>query len=99
MILADTPVIDATAPGQKPAPPQPKTFPNERAELEAAFPKFLAAADAYPDTTAGIAARYHAAATLDLSDGRRRPGSAMRRSSIVMGQAWTARWPSWGRPS
>ena len=26
--------------------------------------KFLAAADAYPDTTAGIAARYHAAATL-----------------------------------
>ncbi len=52
------------APGQKLAPPQPKTFPNERAKLEAAFPKFLAAADAYPDTTAGIAARYHAAATL-----------------------------------
>ena len=64
MILADTPVVDATAPGQKTAPPQPKTFPNERAKLEAAFPKFLAAADAYPDTTAGIAARYHAAATL-----------------------------------
>ena len=34
-----------------------------------------------------------------LSDGRRRPGSAMRRSSIVTAEACTARWPSWGRPS
>jgi hypothetical protein len=66
MVVADAPVMDpATAPpGQKPAPPQSNTFPTERARLEAAFPKFLAAANAYPDTIAGIAARYHAAATL-----------------------------------
>ncbi len=65
MIVADAPVVEpAAAPGQKPTPPRANTFPNERAKLEAAFPKFLAAADAYPDTVAGIAARYHAAATL-----------------------------------
>ena len=66
MIVADTPVVDpaAATPGKTPPPPQTNTFPSERAKLEAAFPKFLAAADAYPDTVAGIAARYHAAATL-----------------------------------
>src|SRR5690606_11439837 len=36
----------------------------EQAKLEAALPKFLAAADAYPSTSAGIVARYHAATTL-----------------------------------
>jgi tetratricopeptide (TPR) repeat protein len=65
MVVADARVIEpAPAPGQKLPPPPPNTFPTERAKLEAAFPKFLAAANAYPDTTAGIAARYHAAATL-----------------------------------
>jgi TolA-binding protein len=66
MIVADAPVVDPAeaTPGKTPPPPQTNTFPNERAKLEAAFPKFLAAADAYPDTVAGIAARYHAAATL-----------------------------------
>jgi hypothetical protein len=66
MIVADARVAQPVtpAPGQKLPPPAPNTFPTERAKLEAAFPKFLAAADAYPDTIAGIAARYHAAATL-----------------------------------
>jgi hypothetical protein len=65
MVVADAQVVQPVepAPGQK-LPPPPNTFPTERAKLEAAFPKFLAAADAYPDTMAGIAARYHAAATL-----------------------------------
>ena len=66
MIVADAQVVQPVepAPGQKLPPSPANTFPTERAKLEAAFPKFLAAADAYPDTMAGIAARYHAAATL-----------------------------------
>ncbi|HEX6324362.1 MAG TPA: tetratricopeptide repeat protein [Vicinamibacterales bacterium] len=40
------------------------TFATEEARTEAALPKFLAAADAYPTTDAGIEARYQAAATL-----------------------------------
>lgn len=56
------------APGQ-PAnaantPPPPGSFPTEQAKLAAALPRFMAAADAYPSTRAGIAARYHAAACL-----------------------------------
>jgi TolA-binding protein len=51
-------------PGTTPPKPPPGTYPSERAKLEAALPKFLAAADAYPTAQAGIAARYHAAATL-----------------------------------
>ena len=53
---------DPTAPA--PAPPPPGTYPSEKAKLEAALPKFLAAADAYPSTDAGLTARYHVASTL-----------------------------------
>jgi FimV-like protein len=35
------------------------TFSTEEAKLNAALPKLKAAADAYPDSTAGITARYH----------------------------------------
>ena len=35
------------------------TFSTEEAKLNAALPKLKAAADAYPDAPAGIAARYH----------------------------------------
>ncbi|HET9370308.1 MAG TPA: tetratricopeptide repeat protein, partial [Vicinamibacterales bacterium] len=42
----------------------PGTYPTETAKLEAALPKFMAAADAYPSNPAGITARYHAAKTL-----------------------------------
>ncbi len=56
---AGQPANAATTP-----PPPPGTFPSEQAKLAAALPKFLAAADAYPSTKAGIAARYHAAACL-----------------------------------
>lgn len=58
------------APGQPataantPPPPPPGSFPTEEAKLAAALPKFTAAADAYPSSPAGIAARYHAAACL-----------------------------------
>ena len=37
---------------------------SEQVRLEAALPKFMAAAEAYPKTQPGLAARYHAAAAL-----------------------------------
>ena len=42
----------------------PGTYPTEKSKLEAALPKFQAAADAYPSNEAGLTARYHAAKTL-----------------------------------
>ena len=72
MVIEQAQVVPPTpppAPGQpanaaNPAPPPPGSFPSEQAKLAAALPKFMAAADAYPSTSAGIAARYHAAACL-----------------------------------
>lgn len=43
---------------------QPGTYPTQKAKLEAALPKFQAAADAYPGTDAGITARYQLAQAL-----------------------------------
>jgi tetratricopeptide (TPR) repeat protein len=43
---------------------QPGTYPTEQAKLEAALPKFQAAADAYPSTETGLMARFHAAKAL-----------------------------------
>jgi TolA-binding protein len=40
------------------------SFSTEAAKLNAALPKLQAAADAYPDSTAGITARYHLAGAL-----------------------------------
>jgi predicted negative regulator of RcsB-dependent stress response len=42
----------------------PGTYPTEKAKLEAALPKFQAAADAYPSTDTGLTARYHVAKTM-----------------------------------
>ncbi len=56
------PATDPTAPA--PAAPQPGSYPSEKAKLEAALPKFLAAADAYPSSDSGQTARYHAASAL-----------------------------------
>jgi TolA-binding protein len=39
------------------------TFSTEEAKLKAALPKLKAAADAYPDSDAGITARYHLASS------------------------------------
>lgn len=71
MIVAETPIQPPPAadPANPDAPPAAATqatgtFADERARLEAALPKFLGAADAYPSTEAGVTARYHAAATL-----------------------------------
>ena len=43
---------------------QPGSYTSESRRAEAALTKFLAAADAYPDSPAGLTARYHAATTL-----------------------------------
>jgi TolA-binding protein len=40
------------------------TFATEESKLNAALPKLKAAADAYPDSNAGITARYHLAGAL-----------------------------------
>lgn len=64
-------VIPATTtpgqPGEVPAAAQlgaTGSYATEAAKLNAALPKLKAAADAYPDTEAGITARYHYASSL-----------------------------------
>jgi TolA-binding protein len=52
------------APATAPAPPPPGSYPTEQAKLNAALPKFMEAAEAHPSSSAGIAARYEAAACL-----------------------------------
>lgn len=42
----------------------PGTYPTEKAKLEASLPKFQAAADAYPNSDAGVTARFHLAKNL-----------------------------------
>lgn len=72
MAVADAQVVPPAppaAPGTSanptaPAAPPAGSFPTEQAKLEAALARFMVAADAYPSTPAGIAARYEAAATL-----------------------------------
>jgi TolA-binding protein len=66
LAVYQAPVVPPAAPAPgSPAPiQQPGTFMTERAKLEAALPKFVEAADRYPSTNAGIAARYHAASIL-----------------------------------
>ena len=78
-LLADAMMV-SEAPVQAPIPPAeagaagaptqaPGTYPTEKAKLEAALPKFLAAADADAASTPGRLARFHAAAAL-MSLGR-----------------------------
>jgi tetratricopeptide (TPR) repeat protein len=73
MVVNEARVVPPTVPAEKPptesapqvAPtPQPNTYPTQKAKLEAALPKFMAAADSYPSSDAGRTARYQAAAAL-----------------------------------
>ncbi len=66
LAVYQAPVVPLSAPTPgSPAPvQQPGTFLTEKAKLEAALPKFIEAADRYPNTDAGIAARFHAAGIL-----------------------------------
>ena len=71
MVAFEAPVIPATTtasqPGEVPAAATlgaTGSSATEAAKLNAALPKLKAAADAYPDTPAGITARYHYASSL-----------------------------------
>lgn len=68
MIVYEAPVQAPAAPGQEGGtgvPAQaPGTYPTEKAKLEAALPKFVAAADAAPASTPGRLARLNAASVL-----------------------------------
>jgi FimV-like protein len=68
MVVLDAPVQAAMPPSEagSTAPPTqaPGTYPTEKAKLEAALPKFLAAADSSPDSGPGRMARLHAASIL-----------------------------------
>jgi TolA-binding protein len=75
MAVAEAPVVPpapVAAPGAPSTPATPSqptaqqagSFPTEGAKWEAALVKFLAVADAYPASQAGIAARYEAAGAL-----------------------------------
>lgn len=64
-VLPAAPPVEASGNASPAAPvQQPGTYPTERAKLEAALPKFIAAADAFPSSDSGKTARYNAAATL-----------------------------------
>jgi tetratricopeptide (TPR) repeat protein len=70
MVVLNTAVVPVTAssnPGDAPAAASigaKGTFSTETQRLNAAVPKLRAAADSYPDTQAGVQARYHLAASL-----------------------------------
>lgn len=70
MVVLNTavvPVTSSAAPGEAPAAASigaKGTYYTEAQKLSDALPKLQAAADAYPDTVAGITARYHLASTL-----------------------------------
>ncbi|MCY4076636.1 MAG: tetratricopeptide repeat protein [Acidobacteria bacterium] len=68
---APAPVEDEEGEGTPPAPPEPfvqppGSYPSVAIKLEEAVPRLLAAADAYPNLTQGIAARYQAASALSV---------------------------------
>ena len=86
MAIHEAPVgpIPEPAPGSPLPVQQPGTYPTERAKLEAALPKFVEAADRYPSSGPGIAARYQAAAILAVLG---RYGEAEQRYQEVIDRA------------
>lgn len=68
LAVAEAPVVTPPppAPGSPPPIQQPGTYRTERDRAEAALPRLQQAADAYPNTEAGITARFRLAATLAL---------------------------------
>jgi TolA-binding protein len=66
LAIYEAPVVPPAKPepGSPMPVPQAGTYQTEQAKLEAALPRFLEAADQFPSTGAGIAARFHAAGVL-----------------------------------
>src|SRR3982751_2076643 len=75
------------APGSPPPVQPPGTFRTDRERLDAAVPKLQAAADAYPNSEAGITARFRLAAALGAFCPLRRSGAALQRSGPEGGLA------------
>lgn len=64
MAILDAPVVPPPPPGSTGPGSPAGSYPTERARAEAALAAFRAAAERYPGTTPGLAAKYHAAALL-----------------------------------
>jgi TolA-binding protein len=93
MVTFNARVIPASAeptqPGEVPAAATigaTGSFSTEAAKLTAALPKLQAAADAYPDSRAGITARYHYASSLSALG---RSDEAIRAFDDVISRAGT----------
>jgi TolA-binding protein len=86
LAIAEAPVLPpAPAEAGKPPVQRPGTFPTDRARLEAALPKLLAVAEAYPGSDAGIMARYRAAAAL-VAVGRTQEGAQRYKEVVERGR-------------
>jgi tetratricopeptide (TPR) repeat protein len=86
LTVAEAPVLPpAPAEAGKPPVQRPGTFPTDRARLEAALPKLLAVAEAYPGSDAGIMARYRAAAAL-VAVGRTQEGIQRYKEVVEKGR-------------
>lgn len=77
-LILSAPIEPPPPPGQ---PSTPGSYPTEQAKLEAALERFLAAAEGYSTTSAGLAARYQAAGVLALLG---RPDEAIQRFDEVI---------------
>src|SRR5258705_2138975 len=66
LAVAEAPIVTPPPPAPGSAPPvqPPGSFRTERERLEASLPLLQRAADAYPDSDAGVTARYRLAASL-----------------------------------
>lgn len=64
MVVATAPVVTPAQLLTNPPPQGLQTFPSSEARAKASVSKLLRAADAYPATESGIAARYYAATAL-----------------------------------
>jgi tetratricopeptide (TPR) repeat protein len=75
------PAPAAGQPAPPPPAPQPGAYASQKVKLEAALATFVAAAESYPKTKAGILARYQAASVLATLS---RPDEAAKRFQEVM---------------
>jgi TolA-binding protein len=87
MTVAQSKVTPAPVPGAAPAPMPAGGFPTAQARDEAALTRFMALANTYPSTDAGLEALYHAAATLSALG---RYGEAVQRYQEVIAKAGTS---------
>jgi TolA-binding protein len=83
LAVAEAPVVTPPppAPGSPPPVQQPGTFRTEHDRLEAALPRLIEAADKYPNTDAGLTARYRAAGV--LAELGRYPEAEQRYQEVV----------------